>query len=75
MTENAIHIKLVQEKLTQLLKNYQSLQKENLSMAGIITSLKNKEAEMKVEMDLLHARVQILQASAGRMPEADQKDF
>ncbi len=75
MSENEIHINRVQEKLAQLVKSYQSLQKENVNLANIVTSLRKKEADMKLEMELMSEKVQILKAASGQMTAADQKDF
>ena len=75
MAENDNHIKLIQEKLAQLVKSYQFLQKENLSLVSLVASLRKKETEMRLEMELLNEKVQILKAATGKMAEVDQKEF
>ena len=75
MAENDNHIKLIQEKLAQLVKSYQFLQKENLSLVSLVASLRKKETEMRLEMELLNEKVQILKAASGKMAEVDQKEF
>ena len=69
------HIKLVNEKLQQLLKNHSALKKENTSLKEDLKKLQQKEDEYKTTLQELDQKVSILKAAAGQMNEADQKEF
>ena len=75
MAENDERIKRIQLKLATLIKNYQSLQKEHLSLINIVSVLRKNETDTKLEIELMKEKVQILKASAGQMSELDQKNF
>lgn len=69
------HIKRINEKLQQLLKRHQQLQKENLRQQKQIEELQvgnKKDAEI---ISGLQEKVSILKAAAGKMNEADKKAF
>jgi len=67
--------KLVLEKLQQLLKKYQALQKENEALRNYRLSLQKKENDYKNTIDELNQKVNILQVASGQMTNKDQKDF
>jgi len=69
------HIRSVNAKLQQLLKNYAALQKENESLRQNITSLKAKEKENSATIEKLQQKVSVLQTAAGQMPDGDKKEF
>ena len=69
------HIKIVNEKLQQLLKRNASLQKENEKLNREVIDLKEKEKNYKTDIFSLSQKVNILQAATGNMTEADQKEF
>ncbi|MES2848934.1 MAG: hypothetical protein V4685_07760 [Bacteroidota bacterium] len=69
------HIKRVSDKLQQLLKQYQALQKENERLKGSITKLEDKNDLLKQDIEQFEQKVNILKASAGKMNEADKKVF
>ena len=75
MSENETHIKRVHDKLARLAKSYQSLQKENLNLASMVSLLKQKEVDLKLELEQMSEKVQILKAASGQMTDGDQKDF
>ena len=69
------HIKRINEKLQQLLKRHQQLQKDNLRQQKQIEELQagnKKDAEI---ISGLQEKVSILKAAAGKMNEADKKAF
>lgn len=75
MIELEIQIRRVQDKLLELVKSYQSLKKENSKLISEVASLKKKETLQREEMEKMLETIQVLKASAGRMDEADQKEF
>jgi chromosome segregation ATPase len=75
MTELDAHIKTINEKLQQLLKNYVTLEKENKNLKEELEKLKEKEVEYKFAVHQLDQKVNILKAASGQMTEADQKEF
>ena len=69
------HLKRVNTKLQQVLKQYQFLQKENETLklkAAELQAGKQKDAE---EISRLQHQVSILKSSLGQMAEADKKIF
>ena len=75
MAEMDDHIKRVNSKLQQLLRQYQSLQKENEKLAETVKSLRlAKESEI-AEITRLQQQVSILKSSIGQMAEPEKKVF
>ncbi len=68
-------IKIINDKLQQLVKKSNSLQKENEVLYRELSVLKEKEKEYKSTIDAMSQKVNILQAAAGKMTEADQKEL
>lgn len=75
MSDIETHIKLVNNKLQELLKKYAFLQKENqeLKQQAMIGEEKEKESEVKINS--LNQKVNILQAASGQMNEKEQREF
>jgi len=69
------HIKLINEKLQQLLKNHVALKKENDNLNDEVKKLRQKEEDYKSTLYELDQKVNILKAASGQMTEADQKEF
>jgi septal ring factor EnvC (AmiA/AmiB activator) len=69
------HIKRVNDKLQQLLKQYQSLQKENERLKGSVKKLEDKNHLLGQDIEQFEQKVNILKASAGKMNDADKKVF
>lgn len=69
------HIKSVNEKLQQLIKNHVALKKENDNLKDDLNKLKQKEEEYKSTLHELDQKVNILKAASGQMTETDQKEF
>ena len=69
------HIKLINEKLQQLLKKHVALKKENENLISELKKLKQNEEDYKTTLHQLDEKVEILKASSGQMTEADQKEF
>ena len=75
MSELELQIRRVQDKLSVLIKSYQSVQKENSKLVAEVASLKEKETLQKAEMEKMLETIQVLKVSSGKMDEADQKEF
>jgi uncharacterized phage infection (PIP) family protein YhgE len=69
------YIKRINNKLQQLLKNYQQLQKENSRQSELIKQLKEAKEKDNQQITALHEKISILKAAAGKMSEADKKAF
>ena len=69
------HLKTIQDKLQQLLKNYTAMQKENAKLKEELSDAQQKAtAQLKVT-DELKQQVSILKLSSGEMDEAEKKEF
>jgi len=66
---------IVNEKLQQLLRQYNRLQKEADKLREELQEARNKEAETRQRMEELQMQVSILRAAAGDMNEKDKKEF
>jgi chromosome segregation ATPase len=69
------HIKSVNAKLQQLLKNYAVLQKENETLKQNNKELTEKGKAHQETIDELQQKLSILKASTGQMTDAEKKDF
>ena len=75
MSDLEQHIKRINDKLQQLLKNYQLLQKENNRQSELIKQLKEVKDKDTLQITALQEKISILKAAAGKMNEADKKEF
>ena len=73
MAEMDDHIKRVNSKLQQLLKQYQSLQKENEKLTETVNSLRLAKENETSEIARLQQQVSILKSSIGQMAEPEKK--
>ena len=69
------HIKRVNSKLQQILKQYLLLQKENEKLKEKLQELKLSNAKEAEEMLRLQQQVSILKSSVGQMTETEKKVF
>ena len=69
------HIKIINEKLQQLLKKNTALQKQNEMLNAQLNILKEKEKDYKTIIEAINQKVNILQAASGNMSEQEQKEF
>lgn len=69
------HIKRINDKLQQLLKQYQSLQKDNERLRNTVKKLEEESQAKMQNIEQLQMQVNILKTSAGQMSEADKKAF
>lgn len=75
MSDLEQHIKRINDKLQQLLKNYQSLQKENKKQSDLIKELQEAKEKDSQQISTLQEKISILKAATGKMNEADKKAF
>jgi hypothetical protein len=75
MTQQEKQLKQIHEKLQQLLKQYQSLQKENGKLKLEIQEFKSDHNNHSEELDRLRQRTQILQSSKTEMSVEEKKAF
>jgi hypothetical protein len=75
MSDLEQHIKRINDKLQQLLKNYQLLQKENSRQSELIKLLKEAKEKDNQQITNLLEKISILKAATGKMNEADKKEF
>ena len=67
--------KRIQEKLQQLLKEYQAIKKENARLQKELSVAQNENLEKKQNIEILKEQVNILKLSAGDMNAADKKEL
>ncbi|MFT3681663.1 MAG: hypothetical protein QM791_15440 [Ferruginibacter sp.] len=75
MAELENDIKRVKDKLQQLLKQYQFLQKENERLNKEATDLRMARQKDTAEIEQLKHQVNILKSAAGQMTDTDKKEF
>ena len=69
------HLKRIQEKVQQLLKQHMALQKENQSLKEELNSIKKEASAFRENAETLKQQVEILKYSNGEMDDADKKQF
>ena len=67
--------KRINDKLQQLLKNYQLLKKDNERQTKLIAALQQEKEKEAQQVIALKEQVNILRSAAGQMNEADKKAF
>lgn len=75
MNNTEQHLKRIQDKLQQLLKQHTALQKENNKLKEELSEAQRKISTQQKSADELKQQVSILKVSAGDMSEADKKEF
>ena len=68
-------IKIVNDKLQQLLKKNTLLKKENDTLTNQLVSLKEKEQDYKTTIDSLSQKLNILQAASGNIDAENKKEL
>jgi archaellum component FlaC len=69
------HLKRIQEKVQQLLKQYAALQKENNKLKDELAVIKDQFSQQQQSAETLKQQVSILKLGTGEMNEADKKEF
>ena len=75
MSNTEQHLKRIQDKLQQLLKQYVALQKENGKLKEELALAQEKVLAQQKNSDELKQQVSILKLNAGEMSTADKKEF
>lgn len=75
MTVQEQHLKRIQDKVQQLLKQYAAVQKENNKLKEDLASSQEKITAQQKNMDDLKQQVSVLKMNAGDMSELDKKEF
>jgi len=75
MPELEPHIKRIQEKLQQLVKQYNELQKENSRLKNELERSSNQTLKHLQTIETLKQQVEVLKISAGNWDENDKKEF
>ena len=75
MSTTEQHLKRIQEKLQQLLKQHAAVLKENNKLRGELDSARQKLMVQQKSADELKQQVSILRVNAGEMNEKDKKEF
>jgi CHASE3 domain sensor protein len=75
LPETDQHIKRLNEKLQQLLKRFQQLQKDNERQSKRIALLEEEKAKNAEQVMQLQQQVTILKAATGQLSEPDKKEF
>ncbi len=75
MTETANQLKRIQDKLQQLLKQYNALQKENIQLKEQLGQSGDQQLLQQQNLDHLRQQVDVLKLNAGDMNEADKKEL
>lgn len=75
MSATEQHLKRIQDKVQQLLRQYIALQKENQSLQDELNGIKKENAQLHQSSDSLKQQVEILKYSNGEMGNEDKKQF
>ena len=75
MSNSEEHIKRIQDKLQQLLKQYAAMQKENSKLKEELETAQQKISGHQKNTDELKQQVGVLKLNAGEMTEKDKKEF
>ncbi|MBL7752188.1 MAG: hypothetical protein JNN29_12445 [Chitinophagaceae bacterium] len=68
-------IKRIQEKIQQLLRHQQLLQKENKELKGALEKMRTESSQQQDIIQDLKQKVEILKISSGKWEEGDKKQF
>jgi len=75
MSELDVHIKRIQEKLQQLIKQHHELQKENNQLKKELEKSSKQTSQHQQTIELLKQQVEVLKISSGNWDENDKKEF
>jgi predicted nucleic acid-binding Zn-ribbon protein len=75
MSTTEQHLKRIQDKLQQLLKQHVALQKENSRLKEELDKSKQQTVQHNKNIDELKQQVNVLKLNAGEMSEVDKKEF
>ena len=69
------HLKRIQDKLQQVLKDYAALQKENLRLKEELDKNRSQSFAHQQNVEDLKQQVEVLKISSGNWEEGDKKEF
>lgn len=75
MNQTEQHLKRIQDKLQQVLKNYSAMEKENLRLKEELYKRKELTTRYHHKIDELKQQVDILKLGNSDMNETDKKSF
>jgi phage tail tube protein FII len=75
MADLDVHIKRIQQKLQQLLKQYGELQKENIVLKKEVERSTQQTSQHQQTIETLKQQVEVLKISSGNWDENDKKEF
>jgi seryl-tRNA synthetase len=75
MSEVDVHIKRIQEKLQQLIKQHHELQKENSQLKKELERAGKQSSNHQQTIETLKQQVEVLKISSGNWDEQDKKEF
>ncbi len=75
MSTTEQHLKRIQGKVQQLLKQHIALQKENQSLKDELESIKKETSQFRENSETLKQQVEILKYNNGEMGDEDKKQF
>ena len=75
MNNSEQHLKRIQDKLQQLLKQHTAVQKENNRLKEELQEAKDKIAAQQKNMDELKQQASILKMNTGEMDVSDKKEL
>jgi len=75
VSTSELQLKRIQEKLQQLLKQYNALQKENASLRENLATTKDEHNKNYQKLEALTQQVDILKLAAGNMSDKDKNEF
>ena len=71
--EEQIH--RIQQKLQQVVKKQDALQKENTLLKQGVAKFKNDNTDLKQQLEVMELQVNILKTSAGQLEGEEKKEF
>ena len=75
MSDVDVHIKRIQEKLQQLIKQHHELEKENTQLKKELERSAKQSANHQHTIETLKQQVEVLKISSGNWDENDKKEF
>lgn len=75
MSDVDVHIKRIQEKLQQLIKQHYELQKENSQLKKELERSVKQSSNHQQTIETLRQQVEVLKISSGNWDEQDKKEF
>ncbi|WP_276485296.1 hypothetical protein [Paraflavitalea pollutisoli] len=75
MSDTQLPWKRIQDKLQQVLQQYQVLQKDNDRLTKEVKELKTRDAAQAKKIGELENKIAALKTATGQLDEADKKDL